>query len=107
MPKVIADKKSNSWKLASTEYWDACTVAENLIKKYGKKGFHRLIELFQQGQNASYIAELFDVSRQRVWQWKRTLGHERILYVPNKKIKHLLNEERHAIILTSPDDSSE
>ena len=48
----------------------------NFVKTYGRVRFHRLLTLLAQGISGQ-IADEFNVSRERVRQWKNTL--ERLL----------------------------
>lgn len=68
----------------------AKTVAENFIRTYGKDKFLRLIDMFKHAEPGPKIAHEFDVSRQRVHQWKVQLGEERILYKLNPAVEDLL-----------------
>ena len=45
-------------------------VAENFIKRYGMKRFQELITMIGSGQSGQVIADHFNVSRERVRQWK-------------------------------------
>ena len=49
-------------------------VARNFIKSYGRVRFHRLLSLLAQGIGGQVIANEFNVSRERVRQWKNTFG---------------------------------
>ena len=60
-------------------------VAENLIKTYGSAKFTQLIQMFHENVSGTAIASEFEVSRQRVNQWKHSLGVERITYLDVEK----------------------
>jgi hypothetical protein len=65
-------------------------VAEHIIKKYGRVGFLRLLEMFKNAEPGPLIAAEFKVSRQRVLQWKNILGQERVLYILHPDIDAFL-----------------
>lgn len=50
------------------------TVARNFIKSYGRKRFEWFLSAIKQGTSGQIIAEEFNVSRERVRQWKNTFG---------------------------------
>ena len=49
-------------------------VARNFIKTYGRTRFHRLLSALAAGESGQAIADEFNVSRERVRQWKNTFG---------------------------------
>lgn len=53
---------------------NASTVAANFINQYGKARFKRFLKLVQQNVSGEEIATEFDVSRERVRQWKNAFG---------------------------------
>lgn len=63
-------------KLTSSE-----RVARNIIKTYGFDRFNKLIEMFNSITPGPVIAAEFGVTRQRVNQWKKKLGTERVLFI--------------------------
>ena len=65
-------------------------VAHNVIKTYGYARFMLLIQMFRDGVPGPKIATEFEVTRQRVNQWKHAFGRERITYVLNAEIEELL-----------------
>lgn len=67
-------------------------VGQNIIDKYGAARFARLIELFQADADLGTVAEEFGVSKQRVHQWRKTLGDREILYNPKLETQELLNQ---------------
>ena len=69
---------------------DPRIVAHNIISVHGKAAFQKLIELFQEGASGSKIGVAYGVSRQRVSQWKATLGQERVSYEVHRDIKDLV-----------------
>ena len=48
-------------------------LTEKFIKKYGREKYDRLMTLFEQKVARGMIADEFDVSRERVRQWKSRL----------------------------------
>lgn len=69
-------------------------VASNLIQKYGQDDFLRLIERFKANDNNQKIADDFGVSRERVRQWKHTLGRTFTFFEVDPDVKALLREQR-------------
>lgn len=55
-------------------------VAQNFVKRYGSDRFRELLDALGSGQSGQVIAESFDVSRERVRQWKNTFGTVVTLY---------------------------
>lgn len=55
-------------------------VAKNIVKRYGYDKFVLLVNHLQKGSSGPVIAEEFGVTRQRVNQWKKTLGTEHYSY---------------------------
>jgi transposase-like protein len=58
-----------------TDAANAATVAANFINQYGKARFKRFLKLLQQNTSGEQIAREFNVSRERVRQWKNAFGH--------------------------------
>ena len=65
-------------------------VAQNIISKYGLDSFQKLIELFKAGENGAKIGAAFNVSRQRVSQWRSQLGLETRGFIPDEGILDLV-----------------
>lgn len=59
---------------------DALKVAQNVIKRYGVERFLKLIEAFHENTPGAEICAEFGVTRQRVQQWKQTLGTQHVMY---------------------------
>ena len=76
---VMAEKKSTSQR-----------VAENIIKTHGREKFLFLINQFSSGASGPSIAKEFNVTRQRVNQWKRKLGVEHIQYVLQPEVEKIV-----------------
>ena len=49
-------------------------IARNFTRSYGKKRFKRLLECLNSGESGQVIANEFQVSRERVRQWKNIFG---------------------------------
>lgn len=65
-------------------------VAQNFIKTYGRTKFLRLVEMLQNNEPGPKIAHEFDVSRQRVHQWRLQLGQETVTYVLNSAVETIV-----------------
>jgi hypothetical protein len=69
-------------------------VARNFIKAYGRTRFRRLIEALAAGESGQAIANEFDVSRERVRQWKNTFGEVITHYRIYPEVDRILRERR-------------
>jgi len=67
-------------------------LARNLIKKHGLEKFNYLIDSFQKGVAMPQIAQEFQVTRQRVQQWRQALGNHYSHFTPHPEIRTLLSE---------------
>ncbi|MCB9687356.1 MAG: helix-turn-helix domain-containing protein [Alphaproteobacteria bacterium] len=67
-------------------------VARNFVKRYGRERLRQLLLLLANGESGQAIAETFDVSRERVRQWKNTFGTVVTLYQVHPEIEALLEE---------------
>ena len=65
-------------------------VAANFIERYGEDGLRELLDSLSEGLSGQVIAERFDVSRERVRQWKNSFGREVRLYQVHPDIRRLL-----------------
>ncbi len=65
-------------------------IARNFVKRYGQERFDRLIELLRSGESGQSIADEFQVSRERVRQWKNTFGTVLTLYQVHPDVEALL-----------------
>jgi uncharacterized protein (DUF433 family) len=81
---AVASPKSRQW------------VARNFIKRYGRLHFRRLLEALANGESGQAIANDFDVSRERVRQWKNTFGEVITYYRVYPEIDQILHERRTA-----------
>jgi uncharacterized protein (DUF433 family) len=71
-------------------------VARNFIKRYGRLQFRCLLEALANGESGQAIANDFDVSRERVRQWKNTFGEVITYYRVYPEIDQILHERRTA-----------
>ena len=67
-------------------------VARNFIKTYGRTRFHRLLSALAAGESGQAIADEFNVSRERVRQWKNTFGDMVTIYQLHPEIEKILND---------------
>ena len=49
-------------------------VARNFVRSYGRQQLRRLVVLLSRNESGQVIADEFNVSRERVRQWKNTFG---------------------------------
>ena len=71
-------------------------VARNFIRTYGRIRFRRLLSALANGESGQAIADEFDVSRERVRQWKNTFGEVITHYRLFPEIDRILRERRTA-----------
>ncbi len=69
-------------------------IARNFIKRYGAKGLDRLILALSNGESGQCIAEEFNVSRERVRQWKNAFGQVMTIYQVYPEIETLLKADQ-------------
>ena len=62
------------------------------MKRYGIAGLRRLLTALAAGESGQVIAEDFDVSRERVRQWKNTFGQVVTHYQVHPEVVTLLDE---------------
>jgi len=77
-------------ELLSRRAPDPRVVAKNIIKKYGRAEFHKLVQLFQDNAPTKKIMVAYLVTRQRVAQWKDALGTQTVTFEPKSDIHDLL-----------------
>lgn len=65
-------------------------ISQNLIKSYGRDKFVQLLQMFMENVPGPKIAEEFQVSRQRVHQWKQALGTEKTTYTPHPEVERII-----------------
>lgn len=66
-------------------------VADNFIKRFGSEALEWLLEALSRGDSGQEIADHFQVSRERVRQWKNAFGHVVTLYQVHPEVAALLN----------------
>lgn len=69
-------------------------IARNFIKRYGDVRFARLLEALRSGESGQSIADEFEVSRERVRQWKNAFGNVLTLYQVHPEVEALLGDTR-------------
>ena len=67
-------------------------VARNFVKRYGQERFRRLIKALEAGESGQTIANEFDVSRERVRQWKNSFGSVLTLYQVHPEVQRVLDD---------------
>ncbi|MSQ01279.1 MAG: hypothetical protein EXR71_05200 [Myxococcales bacterium] len=71
-------------------------VARNFVKSYGRTRFRRLLEALAQSESGQTLADEFNVSRERIRQWKNTFGTVITVYQVHPEVERLLRERRTA-----------
>jgi len=71
-------------------------VAKNFVKRYGNAGLRKLLTALAAGESGQVIAEEFDVSRERVRQWKNIFGQVVTHYQVHPEVISLLESENEA-----------
>ncbi|MCB9665647.1 MAG: hypothetical protein H6732_16180 [Alphaproteobacteria bacterium] len=69
------------------------TVAKNFVARYGAHGLERLLDALARGESGQALAAEFDVSRERVRQWKNTFGQALTLYQVHPDVLRVLADE--------------
>ena len=69
-------------------------TAKNFIKMRGRKNFKLLLDMFHQQLSGEYIAEKFEVSRERVRQWRDIFGRTVKIYEFVPGLYQLTQEEQ-------------
>lgn len=67
-------------------------VARNFIKTYGRAQFRRLLTALSNGESGQSIADEFNVSRERVRQWKNKFGQIITTYRLHPEINKILKD---------------
>lgn len=67
-------------------------VARNFVERYGVERFERLLEALAGGESGQSIADEFEVSRERVRQWKNAFGSVLTLYQVHPEVRSVLEE---------------
>ena len=68
-------------------------VARNFVARYGRARFVELIASLGDGESGQVIADAFNVSRERVRQWKNTFGTVVTIYQVHPEVQAVLDEE--------------
>ena len=69
-------------------------VAENFVKRYGRARLGRLLDMLRNGESGQVIADEFDVSRERVRQWKNAFGTILTLYQVHADVEALASNAK-------------
>ena len=90
------DRATRRGQPVATALWPVLrrTIAQNFVKRYGQQRFRELLDALGSGQSGQSIAEAFDVSRERVRQWKNTFGTVVTLYQVHPEILSVFDEPR-------------
>ena len=67
-------------------------VARNFVKRYGADRFRELLSMLANGESGQVVATTFDVSRERVRQWKNTFGTVVTLYQVHPEVDAVLRD---------------
>lgn len=67
-------------------------VARNFLRRYGRERLQRLLSALAQAESGQTIAAEFDVSRERVRQWKNAFGQVVTLYQVHPEVERILAE---------------
>lgn len=73
------------------------TIARNFIERYGADRLNRLLDALASGESGESIAREFDVSRERVRQWKNAFGSIMTLYQVHPEVQRLVDAARIAV----------
>ena len=68
-------------------------VARNFVRRYGRARLEALLVALASGESGQAIAAEFDVSRERVRQWKNTFGQVVTLYQVHPEVTRLLQSD--------------
>lgn len=67
-------------------------VARNFISRYGVARLQRLLDALAAGESGQVIADEFQVSRERVRQWKNTFGDTVTIYQVRPEVRAVLQD---------------
>lgn len=67
-------------------------VARNFVRRYGATRFRRLLDALINGESGQAIADEFEVSRERVRQWKNAFGSVLTLYQVHPEVQSVLEQ---------------
>lgn len=68
---------------------NAGTMAANFVAEYGRPGLKRFLQMLREEVSGELIAREFNVSRERVRQWKNAFGRVVYSYEPSPEIRRL------------------
>lgn len=68
-------------------------VARNFVSRYGTARLEWLLAALSSGESGQTIADEFDVSRERVRQWKNTFGRVVTLYQVHPEVQGVLKDD--------------
>lgn len=66
-------------------------VSQNIVRKYGQEGFSKLLNMLSNNIPCVQIAKEFQVTRQRVYQWKSALGVEKKVFQPYPDVNNFVS----------------
>lgn len=69
-------------------------IAQNFVARYGRERLRELLEALGAGRSGQEIAADFDVSRERVRQWKNTFGTVVTLYQVHPEVQAIVEGAR-------------
>jgi copper oxidase (laccase) domain-containing protein len=67
-------------------------LARSFMRRYGAERLALLLRLLEHGESGQAIADEFDVSRERVRQWKNAFGKVFTLYQVHADVAAVLRE---------------
>jgi hypothetical protein len=67
-------------------------IARNFVKRYGPERFRRLLAALGDGESGAAIAAEFEVTRERVRQWKNAFGTVVTLYQVHPEVQRVIDE---------------
>ena len=94
LPKKFKNTESTDIHDAKAASKKRDKVARNFIKTYGKSSFRAMLIKLAEGESGQSIADEYEVSRERVRQWKNTFGDMVLVYRLHPEIEKILRERR-------------
>lgn len=68
------------------------TIARNFVANHGLDGLRKLVDALAAGRSGQEIADEFQVSRERVRQWKNAFGQSVTMYQVFPDVLQVLHE---------------
>ena len=68
-------------------------MARNFVQRYGADQFESLMNYIAEGASGQMIADKFNVSRERVRQWKNAFGQVITIYQIYPEVQKVLDDE--------------